>query len=208
MKIDEVKLRQVVLPTPRGAVLRLHDTHRRRVDVKVRNLTSQQREKLMETLVWIRDHLRQPNEIGLTEEILALGASYAAFVVTRDKAIVAVTHTTDVLNYPFVIFNERAFSKPASFFTHQHEFAITLLHELYHLLIAMGIWENSGPPSEADRYAHSKYEARHDLLCYYFLAVDIPGDHWALTEYPELLSELFEKKQSNIIVSTTRCAEN
>ena len=64
------------------------------------------------------------------------------------------------------------------------EFAVTIAHELLHIVEA----KEDG----MDLSAHSESEARHDLMVYALLGVGIPRSHWAFRKFPHLLQEIQE----------------
>jgi hypothetical protein len=76
---------------------------------------------------------------------------------------------------PIVILNE------ATFTGDKDEFAVTILHELLHLVTEPG----DPDPTSLD-------EAIHDLRCYLLLYGGVPADHWAFTKHPHLKDELFK----------------
>ena len=132
----------------------------------------------MATLRMIRDSLRQPNEIKLTEDTLCVAMAFAVFVETRHKTMGAYTSTDP--DRPFIIFNEQS-----QIWNDPKELAVTLLHELLHILQTLGCLKDDAMAA-AGKDGDSKAEAMHDFLCYALLGFGIPSDHWAFKAYPEL----------------------
>jgi hypothetical protein len=173
LKLENVRWRDVKIPP--GAKLLCRDVYGHIVEVQIRKLKDRHKTRLMETLHLIRDRLQQPNQLGLNELALCVAMGSAAFVGTRKKTIAAYTSSDPQL--PFIILNELS-----RFWNSREELAVTLLHELLHMLETLGCLQLH---TEFD--SESREEAVHDLLCYALLDFGIPEDHWAFRKYPDLL---------------------
>jgi len=179
VKVEDVKLRKVEMQA--GVGFRCRDVYGHIVNVRIRKLKHRHKNKLMETLRMICDSLPQPNEFKLTQDALCLAMSHAAFVETRHKTMGAYTSTDP--DQPFIILNEQS-----QIWNDPKELAVTLLHELLHMLKIMGCIKGD-LLEDADKDAESKTEAVHDLLCYKLLGFGVPSDHWVFKAYPEILGE-------------------
>ncbi len=71
-----------------------------------------------------------------------------------------------------VILNRNLLRQGADF----DEVCVTIIHELLHLVLGVGV----------DVAADSREEAFHDIVSYTMLGLGIPSNHWMFQKYPDL----------------------
>src|SRR5262249_17105221 len=144
--------------------------------------------RILTALNMIKARWDKNNVLGLSFSDVELAAKFAAFLETNHKSIYA--YTCDDLDLPFVIFNRQPLRQD------DLELCRTLLHELLHLLNAMGIVALPGRPlTEEERRCDSLLEAKHELLTLHLLGQGVPVQHWALRKYPELAAMIQESRE-------------
>ena len=178
MNAADLKFREVRVSN--GTRIKVRGVNGRLMKIRIRQLTENEKAKLKKGLLTICDRLQQPNAMGFDEGSICYAMNAAGFLISRHGGINA--YTSGDPEHPFIIFNERSI-----IWEDPKELAVTLLHELWHMLDTLGAFD--GELSQADRLANSKYEAIHDLLCYQMLDFGVPSDHWAFKSFPELKAQ-------------------
>ena len=146
------------------------------VPIRVKNLTEAEKRLLNRVFDRIDESLERCDDIEWVDDpfrnALRDASGGVAFVTTGEKSV-AVCAMTD---HPVVILNRALLGAGMDF----DEACATILHQLLHVVGSDG--------AEVD--LTSMDEAKHDMLCYALLGMDIPGSHWAFTKYPNLFDEL------------------
>ncbi len=163
--------------------LTIQNTQGNFVSIDIQPLSDSSEKVILWAFGYIARHY-QPDVLGIPLEKLLELSKCVAFLQTDSSEICACS----AVHLPIIIFN-RKLLKPRT--AHEkRELAVSLLHELTHLIL-------DGPE---DRHQYSEYEARHDLACYRALNMSAPATHWAwkrlgidAIEAPELPKEHDER---------------
>lgn len=177
MTLENYKFREVNIED--GAKIPIRGVDGRIVDARLYKLNREKQVKVETALRVIDSRLKESNLFELTKEQFEFAARFAGFLRTRSGAVPVAYCSLDS-SKPLIVLADRCV-----IWEDEPELAVTLLHELVHLLITL----EDTPRSESAKVSNSKVEAVHDIACYDALGWDIPGDHWAFQKYPELLKE-------------------
>lgn len=170
-KWEGVVRRAQVKPPGKIKVRSIDDTF---VSIRIKNLSEAEAKAISNAFDFIQRRLETENY----RKELHVAMFATSFCTTRDSRIgVGYTSSHNVWNQPFTILNAGMFDRRIYSF---EEFVITILHELFHAFES----------ADADKTSDSEKEARHDLMCYALLGLDIPASHWAFQRYPEILAEI------------------
>lgn len=172
-EMTDREFRHVKIPSRK---VNIRDANGNVVPIRFKNLTEAEKDLLNRVLDRIDEGLAQCDDIDWVDDEFRTAINGASrcvgFVTTGAKGVGAYT-TTDP---PIVFLNRKLLRSGVDF----DELSVTILHELWHQI---------GPDDE-DKDPNSMDEARHDMMCYALLGLDIPGSHWAFSKYPDLLTQL------------------
>ncbi len=146
------------------------------VPIRIKNLTEAEKQLLGRVCDRIDDSLERCDDIEWVDDqfrkTIRDASSGVAFVTTGEKSVLAYAMTDS----PVVFLNRKLLRAGIDF----DKLCVTVVHQLLHMI---------GSHSEDDNPT-SMDEAKHEMMCYALLGMDIPGSHWGFTKYPELMAVL------------------
>ncbi len=151
------------------------------VRIKTRALTEAEKRRLSSAFAFIKSRFDDSEDSRDLNLAVLTAMTITRFVPTPSKHLGAYTGWLDN-KIPVVFLNVKQFKERL---VPLEEFAVTILHELLHVLEHDTASDDAKHPTSLD-------EAKHDLCTYGLLGLGIPADHWAFRKYPELL-ELTEE---------------
>ena len=169
--LGNFELRTVRFPFGLGVgSARILDIHGREIEITMRPLPSERREKLIAAVHTAYHRLKEPNEFGLDKEMFAVAVRGTGYVETDADGVGPFTAAGGPAN-PITILRRNA-----SLWENETELCVAVLHEAVHLLDARA----GHGASKKDQKAGSRAETIHHLNCYAALDYDIPAGHPAL----------------------------
>jgi hypothetical protein len=166
--LGDFELRTVRFPFGLGVgSARILDVHGREIEITMRPLAAERREKLIAAVHTAYRRLKEPNEFGLDKEMFAVAVRGTGYVETDAEGVGPFAATGEPAN-PITILHRHS-----SLWENETELCVAVLHEAVHWLDARA--GHSG--GKKDQRAGSRAEAIHDLNCYAALDYDVPSGH-------------------------------
>lgn len=150
--------------------VRILDIHGREIEITMRPLASERREKLIAAVHTAYRRLKEPNEFGLDKEMFAVAVRRTGYVETDAEGVGPFGAAGGPAN-PITILHRNS-----SLWESETELCVAVLYEAVHLLDA----RSGHSAGKKDQRAGSRAEAIHHLNCYAALDYDIPSGHPAL----------------------------
>ena len=166
--VGNFELRTVRFPFDLGVgSARILDMHGREIEITMRPLASERREKLIAAVHTAYHRLKEPNEFGLDKEMFAVAVRRTGYVETDAKGVGPFVAAGGPTN-PITILHRNS-----SLWENETELCVAVLHEAVHVLDARS-GHSAGKNSQR---AGSRAEAIHHLNCYAALDYDVPSGH-------------------------------
>jgi len=179
-----IKLRKVIWQNPK---LKIRGIDGRFVPITARPLSAGSERNILSAISCIVS--RYNPEVFDVPLNSILGIAQATVFLQSDSPEVGAYMSdcggpSDALRNPPMMFLNRKLLKPECA-EEKKELAVTILHELIHILHDEAI----------DKKSTSEDEARFDLGCYKALNFDIPADHWAFKKLGIDVDKLLEERK-------------
>jgi hypothetical protein len=168
--LADFELRTVRFPFDLGVgTARVLDMRGREIEITMRPLAAERREKLIAAVRTAYRRLKEPNEFGLDKEMFVVAVRGTGYVETDAEGVGPFTAAGGPAN-PITILH-----RDSSLWENETELCVAVLHEAVHLLDARS-GHNAG---KKEQRTGSRAEAIHDLNCYAALDYDVPSGHQA-----------------------------
>jgi hypothetical protein len=166
--LGNFELRTVRFPLDLGVgSARILDRHGRQIEITMRPLASERREKLIAAVHTAYHRLKEPNEFGLDKEMFAVAVRGTGYVETDADGVGPFAATGGPAN-PITILHRHS-----SLWENETELCVAVLHEAVHALDA----RSGHSAGKKDQRAGSRAEAIHHLNCYAALDYEVPSGH-------------------------------
>ena len=166
--LDNFELQTVSFPFGLGVgSARVPDLHGREIEITMRPLAPERREKLIAAVHTAYRRLKEPNEFGLAKEMFAFAVRGTRYVETDAEGVGPFTATGGPANPTTIL------QRHSSLWENETELCVAVLHEAVHLLDARA----GHSASKKDQRAGSRADAIHHLNCYAALDYDVPSSH-------------------------------